>query len=55
MPRPASDVRRHQAVTRVTCRLVAECGLSLAETARNLGVSTTAIIKILRRTEAVVS
>jgi hypothetical protein len=35
----------------LACRLVAEGGLSLAETARHLGVSTPAII-ILRKTEA---
>ncbi len=85
MPRPAADVRCHQAATQVAaliraacakggltptelwagsrrgqfprlraalaCRLVAECGLSLAETARHLGVFTPAII-ILRKTEA---
>ena len=55
MPRLAPDVGRHQATTRVVCRLVAECGLSLAETARHLGVSAPAIAKILRKTEAVVS
>ena len=35
----------------LACRLVAECGISLAETARHLGVSTPAII-ILWKTEA---
>jgi putative transposase len=42
--RPLSRARSHLA-----CRLVEEMGLSLAETARQLGLSTSAISQILRR------
>lgn len=55
MPRLAPDMRRHQAATRVACRLLAKCGLSLAEMARHFGVSTPAIIKVLRKREGVAS
>ena len=44
--RPVSRLRAHLAM-----KLVQELGLSLAETARQLGVSTSAIAKILRRNQ----
>jgi chromosomal replication initiation ATPase DnaA len=44
--RPVSRLRAHLAM-----KLVQELGLSLAETARQLGLSTSAIAQILRRSQ----